>query len=156
MPLAEDEDLAWQPVVSEPLMVAMPDRHTLARTDAVTPGQVAAQPLIWFARHWSPGWWDTIIGAVFRRHGLIPNVIVEEASQECMVRGVVAVAGVTIVTASTARQLRIDDVVYRPFTEPAPVVDIGLAWRADDTSPLLRSLVRIAAGFSDLALARSG
>ena len=68
--------------------------------------------------------------------------------------GVLAAAGVTIVTASTARQLRIDDVIYRPFTEPAPTVDIGLAWRADDTSPLLRSLVRMAAGFSRRVLAQ--
>jgi DNA-binding transcriptional LysR family regulator len=155
MPLGEDEDLAWQPVVSEPLMVAMPARHALAVMDTVTPGQVAVQPLVWFARHRSPGSWDTIIGAVFLRHGLTPNVIVEEASQESMVRSVLAVAGVTIVTASTARQLRIDDVVYRPFTDPSPAAEIGLAWRTDDTSPLLRSLVRIAAGFSDLALARS-
>jgi len=155
MPMGEHEDLAWQPVGSEPLMVAVPERHPLAGVDYVTPGQVAAQPLVWFARHWSPGWWDTVIGGVFGRHGLTPNVIVEEASQESMVRGVLAVAGVTIVTASTARQLRIDDVVYRPFTEPCPAVEIGLAWRAEDSSPLLMSLVRIAAGFCDLALARS-
>ncbi len=155
MPLGEYEDLAWRPVVSEPLMVAVPEWHALASVDCVTPGQVAAQPLVWFARHWSPGSWDTIIGAVFFRHGLTPNVIVEEASQESMVRGVLAVAGVTIVTASTSRQLRIGDVVYRPFTEPSPAVDIGLAWRAEDNSPLLRSLVRVAAGFSDPALARS-
>jgi DNA-binding transcriptional LysR family regulator len=154
-PLAECEDLTWHSVVREPLMVAVPERHALASVAFVTPGQVAAQPLVWFARHWSPGSWDTIIGAVFLRHGLAPNVIVEEASQESMVRGVLAVAGVTIVTASTARQLRIDDVVYRPFTEPVPEVEIGLAWRAGDTSPLLRSLVRIAAGLGDVACARS-
>jgi DNA-binding transcriptional LysR family regulator len=152
MPLGDYDDLAWHPVVSEPLVVAVPGQHALASMGSVTPGQVAAEPLVWFARHWSPGSWDTIIGAVFRRHGLTPNVVVEEASQESMVRGVLAVAGVTIVTASTARQLRVDDVVYRPFTEPAPTVDIGLAWRADDTSPLVRSLVRIAADLSDLAL----
>lgn len=152
MPLGDYDDLAWHPVVSEPLVVAVPEQHALASMGSVTPGQVAAEPLVWFARHWSPGSWDTIIGAVFRRHGLTPNVVVEEASQESMVRGVLAVAGVTIVTASTARQLRVDDVVYRPFTEPAPTVDIGLAWRADDTSPLLRSLVRIAADLCGPAL----
>jgi DNA-binding transcriptional LysR family regulator len=155
MPLGDYEDLAWHPVVREPLMVAVPKRHALASVGSVTPRQVATQPLVWFARHWSPGSWDTMIGAVFLRHGLTPNVIVEEASQESMVRGVLAVAGVTIVTASTARQLRIDDVVYRPFIKPSPEVEIGLAWRAHDTSPLLRSLVRIAVGFSDLAGSRS-
>jgi DNA-binding transcriptional LysR family regulator len=153
MPLSDYKDLAWQLVTSEPLVVAVPERHALASAGPVTPAQLAAEPLVWFARHWSPGWWDTIISAVFFQHGLTPNVIVEEASQESMVRGVLTAAGVTIVTASTARQLRVDDVVYRPFTEPSPTVGIGLAWRADDTSPLVRSLVRTAAGFSGLALA---
>jgi DNA-binding transcriptional LysR family regulator len=149
MPLGDVDDLAWRPVVSEPLVVAVSQRHALATNSSVTPLQVAAEPLVWYARHWSPGSWDTIIGSVYLRHGHTPNVIAEEASQECMVRGVRAAAGLTIVTASTARQLRVDDVVYRPFTEPAPTVDIGLAWRADNTSPLVQSLVRIAGDVAD-------
>jgi DNA-binding transcriptional LysR family regulator len=153
MPLGDYEDLAWHPVTSEPLVVAVPQRHALASAGSVAPCQLAVERLVWFARHWSPGWWDSIISAVFFEHGLTPNVIVEEASQESMVRGVLAADGVTIVTASTARQLRVDDVVYRPFTDPSPTVGIGLAWRADDTSPLVRSLVRTAAGFSEPALA---
>ena len=59
-------------------------------------------------------------------------------------RGVLAAAGVTIVTASTAAQLRVPGVVYRPFVEPTPVLDVGLAWRADDNSPVLKALVQIA------------
>ena len=86
---------------------------------------------------------------MFVRHGLTPKVVVEEASQEGMVRGVLAAAGVTIVTAATARQLNVPGVVYRPFIDPAPSVDIGLAWRANDTSPVLHALVEIAADYSD-------
>ena len=40
------------------------------------------------------------------------------------------------------------EVVYRPFADPQPHVDIGLAWRADDTSPVLKSLVTIAGELS--------
>jgi Mycothiol maleylpyruvate isomerase N-terminal domain len=65
-------------------------------------------------------WRDTMIASVFLRHGLTAKVVVEEASQEGMVRGVLAAAGVTIVTASTARQLNVPGVVYRPFVDPAP------------------------------------
>jgi DNA-binding transcriptional LysR family regulator len=61
-----------------------------------------------------------------------------------MVRGVLAAAGVTIVTASTADQLSVPGVVYRPFVEPTPTLDVGLAWRADDSSPVLTALVQIA------------
>jgi DNA-binding transcriptional LysR family regulator len=152
MPLGDFDDLASRRVASEPLIVAVARRHRLARFEQVTPEQVAGEPLVWFARHWSPGAWDTIIASVFLRHGLTPKVVVEEASPEGMVRGVVAAAGVTIVTATTAQQLQVEEVVYRPFAGPPPHVDIGLAWRADDTSPVLRSLVEIAADFSESSL----
>ena len=149
MPLGDFDDLACRRVATEPLMVAVAQQHPLAALDQVTPEQVAAEPLVWFARHWSPGSWDTMIASVFVRHGLTAKVVVEEASQEGMVRGVLAAAGVTIVTASTARQLNVPGVVYRPFIDPAPSVDIGLTWRANDTSPILKALVEIAADYSD-------
>jgi DNA-binding transcriptional LysR family regulator len=148
MPLGDFDDLACRRVATEPLMVAVAQRHPLAALDQVTPEQVAAEPLVSFARHWSPGSWDTMIASVFLRHGLTAKVV-EEASQEGMVRGVVAAAGVTIVTASTARQLDVPGVVYRPFVDPAPSVDIGLTWRANDTSPVLKAVVEIAADYSD-------
>jgi DNA-binding transcriptional LysR family regulator len=149
MPLGDFGDLACCRVVTEPLVVALAQHHPLAALDRVTPEQVAAEPLVWFARHWSPGKWDTIIASVFLRQGLTPNVVVEEASQEGMVHGVLAAAGLTIVTASTAHQLTVQGVVYRPFVDPIPTVDIGLAWRRDDSSPILKALMEIAAGYSD-------
>jgi len=144
MPLGDFDDLAWLRVASEPLVVAAAEDSRLATLAAVTVEQVASEPLVWFARHWSPGSWDTIIASVFGRNGHRPNVIAEEVSQEGMVRGVLAAAGVTIVTASTAGQLRVPGVVYRPFVEPTPILDVGLAWRAEDSSPVLTALVQIA------------
>ncbi len=152
MPLGDFDDLAHRRVVSEPLVVAVAGGHRLAGLEQVTPEQVAVEPLVWFARHWSPGSWDTIIASVFLRHGLTPKVVVEEASQEGMVRGVLAAAGVTIVTATTARQLNVPEVVYRPFVGPQPHVDVGLAWRADDTSPVLQSFVAIAGEFVESSI----
>jgi DNA-binding transcriptional LysR family regulator len=149
MPLGDFDDLAWCRVATEPLVVACPERHHLARFDELTPEQVAAEPLVWFARHWSPGKWESVMASVFFQRGLAPTVAVEEVSQEGMVRGVLVAAGVTIVTATTATQLHVPGVVYRPFVEPAPSCDVGLAWRADDTSPVLKELVEIAADFRE-------
>ena len=36
-----------------------------------------------------------------------------------------------------------------PVIDPAPSVDIGLTWRANDTSPVLKALVEIAADYDD-------
>ena len=149
MPMGDFDDLASLRVNSEPMVVAMAERNRLARLAEVTAEEVAAEPLVWFARHWSPGSWDTVIASVFLRHGYSPKVVAEEVSQEGMVRGVLATAGVTIVTATTARQLNEEGVVYRPFAEPTPKVDVGLAWRADDSSPVLKALVEIAEHFAE-------
>jgi DNA-binding transcriptional LysR family regulator len=153
MPLGDFDDLASRWVATEPLIAAVAERNPLALLDEVTAEQVAAEPLVWFARHWSPGSWDTIITSVFHQHGLTPNVVAEEVSQEGMVRGVLAAAGVTIVTATTAGQLNVAGVVYRPFAEPTPQLDVGLAWRADDSSPILKALVQIADELAPPALA---
>lgn len=148
MPIGDFDDLATVRVTTEPLVVAVAARNRLAQRAEVTAAEVAAEPLVWFGRHWSPGFWDTIITSVFLRQGYRPRVVAEEVSQEGMVRGVLATAGLTIVTATTAQQLTVDGVVYRPFVEPIPKVDVGLAWRADDSSPVLKSLVEIAEHFA--------
>lgn len=149
MPMGDFDDLASLRVTSEPMVVAMAERNRLARLAEVRAEEVAAEPLVWFARHWSPATWDTVITSVFLRHGYRPKVVAEEVSQEGMVRGVLATAAVTIVTATTARQLNVEGVVYRPFVEPAPKVDLGLAWRADDSSPVLKALVEMAEHFAE-------
>ena len=149
MPLGDFDDLACLRVATEPLVVAVAERNRLARLAEVTVEEVSAEPLVWFARHWSPGTWDTVITSVFLRQGYSPNVVAEEVSQEGMVRGVLATAGVTIVTASTAQQLSVEGVVYRLFVEPTPKVDVGLAWRADDSSPVLKALVEVAEHFAE-------
>jgi DNA-binding transcriptional LysR family regulator len=147
MPLGDFDDLAWCPVATEPLVAVLGAGHVLAQLDHVTAEQVAHEAFVWFARHWSPGLWDTVTAAVFTGVGLNVDVAVEEASQEAMVHSVAATAGgVSVVTATTARQLTVPDVVYRPFAEPVPTCSIGLAWRADDTSPVLKALVDTAAG----------
>ena len=48
--------------------------------------------------------------------------------------------GVALVPASL-EHLRRDGVVYRPLAERSPSVEIGLAWRASDDSPLTRAFV---------------
>ena len=149
MPLGDFSDLAWHRVAIEPLVVAVPDQHPLAALQCVTPEDIAPEPLVWFARHWFPGAWDTIIASLFLRRGVTPHVVVEEVSQEAMVRGVGSGAGITIVTATTASELNVRNVVYRRFVDPCPTVDVGIAWRRDDSSPILQALVDIAAGCAE-------
>ena len=57
--------------------------------------------------------------------------------------------GVSLVPASL-EHMRRDGVVYRPLAERGPRVEIGLAWRAADDSPLTRAFVAEARAASAL------
>jgi DNA-binding transcriptional LysR family regulator len=65
MPIGDFDDLACCRVVTEPLVVALGQHHPLATLECITPEQVAAQPLVWFARHWSPVTDDFAPGGAF-------------------------------------------------------------------------------------------
>lgn len=95
------DDLASLRVTSEPMVVAMAERNRLARLAEVRAEEVAAEPLVWFARHWSPGTWDTIITSVFLSHGYSPKVVAEEVSQEG--RGLLRVGTEAVGSASGPR-----------------------------------------------------
>src|SRR5262249_56591252 len=55
---------------------------------------------------------------------------------------VAAGLGVSLLPASIANLQRAG-VVYRPLEAPAPTIELGMIWRADDTSPSLLRFVEV-------------
>jgi DNA-binding transcriptional LysR family regulator len=71
-------------------------------------------------------------------HGFAPAVAIEVAETSTLVSFVAAGLGIALVPGSVA-ELRVSGAVYRPLTGIAPRVQLGLAWRRDDDSPVLAS-----------------
>jgi DNA-binding transcriptional LysR family regulator len=140
-PPINHDALEWELVLSEPLLIALPETHPLARRKKLALKALAQEHFILFPRAASPGFYDQLVSTC-REVGFSP-VVSQEAVQMQTILGLVAGGmGIALIPASI-RSLRSDGVVYRELLEPAPRAEMIVAWRRDDPSPTLRALLNI-------------
>lgn len=129
--------LAYAPLHREPMIAALPARR---RWPARVPlRSLASEPFILFPREAAPELHDAIVAAC-RHAGFEPRIGQEAIQMQTIVSLVAGGMGVSLVPRSL-EHMRRDGVVYRPLAERGPHVEIGLAWRAADDSPLTRAFV---------------
>jgi DNA-binding transcriptional LysR family regulator len=135
-------ELDYLPVLNEPLILASPaDLPELRGKHEANLRSLPPLPLIIFPRAISPGLYDAIL-AVFRAAGITPAIEQEAIQMQTIVSLVSAGMGIALVPESVGN-LRRPGVEYRPLAHATPRVETGLAWRRDNTSPVLK-------GFLDL------
>lgn len=141
MPVREPA-LTSEFLMKEPLMVALPTGHPLARRVSLRLSMLAPYGHILFNRTGGLGFYSHIV-AMCRRAGYVPKVVEEASPTESVIGLVAAGIGIAIVPAM-AQKLRIAEVVYRPLEEAYATMTFALAWRKDNKTAALRSLVEIA------------
>jgi DNA-binding transcriptional LysR family regulator len=163
LPSRHAAQLAWLPIVREPLVIAMSTdmAQRLGSADACAGGadpraewldapislrDVADAPLVIFPRRLAPGFYDIIMDC-YGVAGLAPRIGQEAIQMQTIVSLVSAGMGVALVPQSL-RNLRRTGVVYRPLSGSVPAIETGLAWRTDEVSPVL-------AGFIDIVRAHA-
>lgn len=134
-----DPDLASRLVRSEALMVTLPAGHPLASQRRLDLSQLAGEPFVVYPRHRGPSYFDFIM-RLCHDAGFIPH-IVQEATQLDIVALVAAGFGVAIVPGSLRHAHR-PGIVFRPIVGQ-PRSDLLVAWRPDDTSPILRDFLEV-------------
>lgn len=142
--------LAYEPLHREPMIAALPARRRWPRR--VSMRRLAREPFILFPREVAPELHDAII-ALCRAAGFSPRIGQEAIQMQTIVSLVAGGMGVALVPASLEHLGR-DGVVYRPLAERGPRVEVGLAWRAADDSPLTRAFVAEARAASTLSTSR--
>lgn len=142
LPLAEPQQFRWLVMATEPRHVALPARHRLASRDSVTMAELLDEPFL--ALPESAGilrdYWlalDQRDGRPVRIGAVINN---PDETYEAVVDG----RGVCLIAEGNAPLLTRGDVVTRPVPDVAPS-QLVLAWRADDSRPLVRGYVEAAA-----------
>ncbi|MGY6268739.1 LysR family transcriptional regulator [Achromobacter denitrificans] len=143
-PFALDGGLAFTQLAQEPLVVALPLGHPLARRKRLAPADLARERFILYSRKSGYGLSADIMAAC-RQHGLNPSIGQRAPQLSSAVNLVAAGMGVAIVPDSL-RHLRPDGVVYRPFALDWPRAVLGLAIRQQDTGGRVRNLLALAAG----------
>ncbi len=123
----EAADLGCVEIATEPIVVALPSAHPLSRRRRIRREELAGVPLVFFPRHYSPGYYDRIRSQVYGS-ATGANIVRTEPEERSLV-GVAEGSGVGLALAQRAATLRYPGVVYRRFADPEPTAALGVAFR---------------------------
>jgi DNA-binding transcriptional LysR family regulator len=135
-------ELAYLPLMREPVVIAMPSSHPLARKPLVTLQDLKDQPFVFIPRRISPRFFDKMT-STFRDAGLTLNIIQEsptDATSMCLVDSGV---GLTFAYVST-RHHKPQGVVLKPVVDMNVLRTIHLAWRQESATPSVKTFVAVA------------
>ncbi len=133
-------ELDYLKVLSEPLILAAPAGLVQAG-GAVWLKDLPPTPLIIFPRPIAPALHDAIL-ACFRAAGITPEIGQEAIQMQTIVSLVSAGMGLALVPQSVSNLMR-PGVEYRALRDPTPQVETGIAWRRDNTSPVLQGFLEL-------------
>ena len=135
------EGLVFRTVSREALLIALPSSHPLAQLPLLRLSSLAGQPFVLYPDHPRPSWTEFIIG-LCQQAGFRPTIAQRTVEIQTMLSLVAAGMGVSIVPACVSNIPR-KDVVYRRLTRVRARTELLAAYRADDTSPVLRSFLKL-------------
>jgi DNA-binding transcriptional LysR family regulator len=98
-------------------------------------------PLIIFPRPIAPALYDAIL-ACFGAAGITPAIGQQAIQMQTIVSLVSAGMGMALVPQSVSNLMR-PGVEYRALQDATPQVETGLAWRRDNTSPVLQGFLEL-------------
>lgn len=141
-PVARPEGVVQQRLLKEPVVVALPPDHPLARQARIAPEDFHDLPLILVRRPGAPGLYSNLL-ALCHAHGAVPRVVAEVERMMSNLNLVAAGVGVSVVPASMQHVHR-DVVAFRPLARGARLhAPLTLQYRPDRLQGALRSFVEL-------------
>jgi DNA-binding transcriptional LysR family regulator len=136
-----DDLLSFEPILEERLVVALPEHHPLAENPHITFRDLAEEAFLLPPRQLAPGFYDQVAG-LCRRAGFSLRVGAEASQLQTILNLVAAGMGVTLV-AESVTQMGGRGVVFKSLPEPAPTIEIAVAWRRDEQSEVLHAFLQV-------------
>lgn len=139
--------LSYLPLVTEPLIAAVPDswiadgRLSVSK-NRLSPKAVVGAPLILFPRQSAPAFHDLVTG-YYAAHGGQARIVQQAIQMQTIISLVSAGMGIALVPASL-RNLARTGVSYINLGGTAPLLETGITWRTGDTTPTIERFVSIA------------
>lgn len=130
--------LHYHRVAREPMLLALPAKHPLARKPRVRLADLGGQPLIMYSEKEGRYFHEKIV-ALFAASATQPHYVHHIGQTHTILSLVRAGIGLAIVPES-ARQLRFENVVFKPLWRADVFAEIYLAWREDPRNPALRTV----------------
>ena len=138
-PPVRDPDLRLKVLRREPLVAVLPETHALAHLGAVPLAELRAEPFITYPSQHRSVTFDAVFDACLAA-GFEPDVRQEVAETSTLVSFVAAGVGVALVPQSV-QHLRITGAVYRPLEGEPATIDLAVAKRAREDSPLITRIL---------------
>lgn len=132
LPASLESALVW----TEPLVIALPQCHPLARGRRVALEKLAQERFLGFERHQGPLMFDAIVSTCMR-HGFSPRLFAAR-QMHTIVSLVSGGIGVALVPACV-QALQREGVVYRRLQGGRTAVETVAVWRRAEDSPLVRA-----------------
>jgi len=139
-PPVDETDIQVRTIAREPWVVAMPTSHPMARRTRVSLRSLANEAFVSFPRDLAPVLYDQLI-SMCQRAGFSPR-IVQEAQMQTIISLVAAGIGVALVPA-TLENLSRKGLVYKRLAGSVAKLELFVAWRREDKSPLLAAFLEI-------------
>ena len=146
----DDSALDFRSVSREPLVVALPETHPLAKEPEVDLHTLEREPFVLPRRYEMPGLYGQVT-EVCRQAGFIPRAVQKDVWLMQTIVGLVASGiGVALIPASL-RNFRRKGVVYKTVRSLSPTVEMGVVWRRSDSSAVLSAFLDVVGEVARLA-----
>lgn len=139
-PPITDHRIAFEVLLREPFVAAIPDGHRFARRSRLHLRDLADEQFVMFAPQWSVTY-AQIINAC-HASGFQPRIVQEARRAETVVGLVSSGVGISLMPAS-ARALAVEGVSFKRL-DGLPMSETAVAWRKDNSSALLKAFLEAA------------
>jgi DNA-binding transcriptional LysR family regulator len=160
---ARTQGLVFRTISREPLCVALPSAHRLAKFPALRLAALANEPFVLYPDHPRPSWTEFVIG-LCQQAGFRPIVVQRTVEIQTTLSLVAAGIGVSIVPRCIGNLQR-KDVVFRRLADVRARTELLAAYREHDPSPVVQTFLKVlrqrvreekAAGTAKNGAARTG
>lgn len=136
-----DESLSEEIAFRDKFVVALPESHPLAHEPFVNLEALSNEFFILHPHKIKSIFYDKIL-KLCRQAGFTPKVSQEVIQIHTAVNMVAAGMGVAIVP-GCAENIRVSGVVFKALYQSSPTLDLGVVWRKDDPSPVLKAFLNV-------------
>ncbi|MGL4617811.1 MAG: LysR family substrate-binding domain-containing protein [Chroococcidiopsis sp.] len=133
--------LAIYPLYEETYIAALLASHPLARQKQLSIASLANQPLVGYPRSLAPVLYADFIKCC-ERAGFVPNIVQEAALAQTRLGLAAAGVGIAFVLADL-QNLSAKGVVYRPLEDDFPKLKLAVAWRQNESSPVVHEFIKV-------------
>ncbi len=145
-PLSDTRNLMVETILREPLVVALPQTHTLSDQPEVSVANLKDETFIICPRHHQCGLYDRMI-SVCHQAGFSPKLTQETNEIQNILGFVAAGLGIALLPASV-RHLQRAGVIYLPLQQPTVELELAIAWRRENPSLMLPAFLEIVREFA--------